>query len=463
MKKATVFTLSLLLGASAFAKEVAPTEGEITNNDITFTWGGEVRFRAISMDNSPDNKHGEKESTIYTRLRTRIWGKATYNKLEAFLRVGNESRYYASQSDDKGKQRFPDVTFIDQLYLRYNGDDVDVKVGRQEMAFGAKRIISDGTGGDGSRTNYFDAIRTTFKFEEKRKLDLFAIYMAREDWMPTLGHTHDAKSKGKKGYDYDTTGYNHNEYGFGAYYTDASIKEFPWEAYYVWKVEDGKHSKVYDSETTGATFQTHTFGFRLVPQFTKTLSGELEAALQLGDDSLFAGMAYAGMTYKRSDWAWKPAFTCGVQYMSGDKDGGRGSSAWHPVFNRETGVGELIAPMFDKYAYNNFLYPHLKVTCAPTENTVLSAESGPMFAPTEEGYKGETYGNFRGFFAKAKYEIAIGRMLQASAWGQSLRRPDLLKDLKMALTGEFLSKGDTFANDADDDALFLQLELSYKF
>lgn len=463
MKKATCLALVFLIGGTIFAKEVTTIKEAPVENNLQFSWGGDIRFRAIATDNFPDNKHGEKERSTYTRLRTRIWGKATYNKLEAFLRIGNESRYYASQEEDKGKQRFPDVTFIDQFYFRYNGDDVEVKLGRQEMIFGAKRIISDGTGGDGSRTNYFDALRTTIKFEEKRKLDLFAIYMAYEDWMPTIGHTHDAKSKGKKGYDYDITGYNHDEYGFGVYYTDASAKDFPWETYYVWKVEDGKDSKVYNREDCGATFQTHTFGFRLIPQFTKTLSGELEAALQFGDESLFAGMAYAGMTYTRSDWVWEPAFTCGVQYMSGDKEGARGDAAWHPVFNRETGVGETIAPMFDKYAYNNFLYPHLAVKCAPFENTVLSAETGPMFAPTDETYKGETYGNFRGYFAKAKYEIALGRMLQESVWGQSLSRPDLLKDLKVALSGEYLSKGDYFNDTADEDALFVQLELSYKF
>lgn len=463
MKTAASLALALLVSVPLFAKGTPPSNAAPTANNIDFTWGGDLRFRAIATDHFPDNKHGEKESSSYTRLRTRIWGKATYNRLEGFLRIANESRYYATKEKDKGKQRFPDVTFIDQLYLRYKGDLVDLTLGRQTMTLGAKRIISDGTGGDGSRSNYFDALRATFKFEDKRTLDLFAIYMAREDWMPTLGHTHDAKSKGTKGYDYDTTGYNHNEYGIGAYYTDASRKACPWEAYYVWKAEDGKDSNVYDRADVGHTFQTHTLGFRLIPQFTPTLSGELEAAIQFGDDSLFAGMAYAGLTYKRSDWAWKPAFTCGVQYMSGDEEGARGDAAWHPVFNRETGIGETVAPMFDKYAYTNFLYPHLKVKCAPTENTILSAETGPMFAPIDETYKGETYGNFRGFFAKAKYEIALGRMLQESAWGQSLSRPDYLSGLALALTGEILSKGDYFAEDADNNALFIQLELSYKF
>lgn len=463
MKTVTLFTLALLIGTPLVAYADSLDATSLPENEVTFTGGGDFRFRYITEDNFPNNKHGQKTNVDYTRFRTRLWGKATYKKLEAFLRVGNEFRYYASKEKDKGKQRFPDVTFIDNLYLRYKGETVDVKIGRQGMTFGAKRIISDGTGGDGSRTNYFDAIRTTFTFEEKRTLDLFAIYMARHDWMPSVGHTHDAKSKGTKGYDYDLTGYNHTEYGVGAYYTDATVKEFPWEAYYIWKFEDGDNSTVYDTAESGATFQTHTLGFRLLPQFTETLSGELEVALQVGDESLFAGMAYAGISYERTDWQWEPTFTCGVQYMSGDKEGGRGDSAWHPVFNRETGVGDSIAPMFDKYAYNNFLYPHFKVACAPSENTTLSAETGPMFAPTDEVYKEERYGNFRGYFVKAKYALAIGEMLRDSEWGSSLRRPDLLKDLVLSFSGEYFSKGDYFADDENDDAFFFQLELTYKF
>lgn len=463
MKKGYVFALSLLMGTMAFAQTTLVKESNDTSNDLKLTWGGDIRFRAISENNFPNEKHGQKTDTDYTRFRTRLWGKATYNKLEAFLRIGNEFRYYASEKKEKGKQRFPDVTYIDNLYLRYNGDWLEVKVGRQDMNFGAKRIISDGTGGDGSRTAFFDAIRTTIKFEEKRKLDLFAIYMARHDWMPSIGRTHDAKSKGTKGYDYNLTGYNHNEYGFGAYYTDESIKEFPWEAYYVWKFEEGEHSSVYDTAESGNTFQTHTMGFRLIPQFTKELSGELEAALQVGDESLFAGMAYAGMTYEQTDWQWKPAFTCGVQYMSGDKQGGRGDSAWHSVFNRETGVADSVAPMFNRYAYNNYLYPHLKVKCSPLEDTLLTAETGPMFAPVDEVYKGETYGNFRGYLVKAKYEISVGKMVHATEWGQSFGSSDFLTNLKVALTGEYLTKGNYFADNADEDAFFVQLELSTKF
>lgn len=443
MKRCMTLAMALLTGAWALAEE---------RPAVDFTFGGDLRLRYDGANNMPDEKHGEKGHTDYARIRTRVWGKATAGKLEGFLRVADEFRHYRSPEADKGKQRFPDQVFIDSLYLAHKDlfGVVDVKVGRQEMAFGAKRIISDGTGGDGSRSNTFDAVRLTFDFGDKRTLDAFAIYMAREDWLPTLGETHDAKSKRTKGHDYDVTGYNHNEFGAGLYYQDRSDKAFGWDAYYVWKVEEGEHSKVI---AKGNSFQSHTFGVRLLPRFTETLSGEVEIAGQLGDDALAAAMAYGGLTYAPA-WALKPTFTAAVQYMSGDKEGARGDNAWHPVFNRETGVGELVAPMFNKYAYNNFLYPHLKVELTPAANQKLALQAGPMFAPVrEDAGNGESYGTFRGAYAQAKYTLEVGKMVGS----------DLLKGMALAFTGEFLSKGDTFKDGQDGNALFGRMELSYKF
>ena len=456
MKRCMTLALALLMGAP-FA--VAQEPGLEAKRPVAFDYGGDLRLRYDFTNNLPDDDHGEKGHTDYARVRTRLWGKVTARRLELFARLANEFRYYNSRESDQGKQRFPDVTFVDSLYLKYSDlfGMMDVKVGRQEMAFGAKRIVSDGTGGDGSRSNYFDAIRLTFKFDKTRTLDAFAVYQAADDWMPTLGHTHDAKSKRGKGYDYETSGYDQNEYGLGLYYQDRSVKTFGWDLYYVFKVEEANHENDYGSFLAAIgddTFTTHTFGIRILPKFTETLSGEGELAAQFGDDGHAAAMAYAGLTYARKDWAWAPKLTAAVQYMSGDEEGWTGDNAWHPVFNRETGVGEAVAPMFPKYAYNNFLYPHLKVGLTPAENHALTLQAGPMFAPTSENDgMGGSYGNFRGLYAQAKYTWAFGKAFD-QAW---------LKGLACALQLEYLGKGDYFADDEDGDALFARMELTYKF
>ena len=282
-------------------------------------------------------------------------------------------------------------------------------------------------------------------------MDAFGIYVARHDWLPTVGKTHDAKSKGTKGYDYENTGYNQTEYGAGLYYTDESNQQIPWETYYVWKGEAGEHSKVIPKDRSN--FQTHTVGLRLLPKLTETLSGEAEVALQWGNESSFAAMAYGGLNYAPKV-TLKPKVTLGVQYMSGDEDGARGESAWKPVFNRETGIGELVAPMFNKYAYTNFLYPHLKLSLSLTDAQRLALQSGPMFAPVrEDDGRGGSYGTFRGLYAQATYAITLGQYFD-STWA---------KGLAFAVTGEILTKGNYFKDDQDDTALFGRVEMTYKF
>lgn len=451
MKRCMTVALAYLMGNLVFAANAPALNQEA--DALKLRIGGDVRLRYDATNNMPNEKHGEKAHSDYLRLRTRVWGRAEMGQAELFLRVADEFRYYRSAEGDKGKQRFPDVLFIDNLYLKYTDlfDLMDVKIGRQEMAFGAKRIISDGTGGDGSRSNYFDAARVTFKFDNHRTLDAFGLYVARHDWLPTLGETHDAKSKGTKGYDYENTGYNQTEAGAGLYYTDKSNKQMPWEAYYVWKTEEGEHSKVIPKGQSD--FQTHTFGLRVLPKLTETLSGEAEVALQMGDDSSFATMAYGGLTYAPK-LALKPKLTFGVQYMSGDESGARGEHAWKPVFNRETGVGELVAPMFNKYAYTNFLYPHLKLALTLSDTQTLALQSGPMFAPVrEDDGKGGSYGSFRGLYAQAKYAVALGEYVDR-AWA---------KGLGFAVTGEVLTKGNYFKDDQDATALFGRVEMTYKF
>ena len=446
MRQCWKSVVALIIGGATLSLGAEEAKPEM------WSFGGDLRLRYDGANNLPTEKWGEKGHTDYARVRTRLWGKFTTDRLVGFVRVADEFRYYRSPEKDKGKQRFPDEVFIDNLYFLLPDlfGVVDVKVGRQDMAFGAKRIICDGTGGDGSRSSSFDAVRLTFKLGEGRTLDAFGVYQAREDWMPVLGKTHDAKSKHTKGYSSDYTGYNQNEYGAGLYYTDKSWKTMPWELYAVWKVEEGEHSKAI---AEGDSFTTYTVGTRLLPRFTKALSGEFELAAQTGTDSLLAAQVYGGLTYA-FEAAWKPKVTLAVQALSGDKDGWRGKHAWHAVFNRETGVGEAVVPMFHKYAYTNFVYPHVKATFTPGEGQALTLQAGPMFAPVRESLSsGEETGRVRGLYAAAKYSLNL----------QQVTGADWLKGVGLAFTGEWLSKGDAFDSGSDGTALFGRMEVTYRF
>ena len=428
---------------------------QIVTRDGAPKWsaGADIRLRWVTQNNFPTSDHGEAHGSDYFRFRTRLWGKMTTERLDAYLRLTNEFRYYRSPRSGKGKQRFPDVTLIDNLYFTFKdvGDLADIKIGRQDISFGERRIIGEGTPCDGSRTTYFDAARVTFKFDEKRTLDAFALYIANEDWLPTLGKKHDAKSKGTKGYHEDISAYNQHEYGAGLYYQDRSNAAFGWDLYYVFKMEEGRQSTVL--QETGP-FHTHTFGTRLLPQFTQTLSGETEIALQVGDDNLFAAQIYSGLSYA-PQWTMKPKFTLAALYLSGDREGGRGTHAWHSVFNRETGLGDLVGAMYDGNDHCNLFYPHFALQLTPAAGHGIKLHTGPLFAPvSEKDPAGGTYGKFRGYYAQGMYTYAIG---------EAIAKDTIFERMQFRALGEILTKGNTFNEGEDNLGIYGEVQLTCAF
>ena len=412
-----------------------------------FSAGVEVRARYDATHELPNDKYGEAADSDYERIRTRVWGKMKDDDLTIFLRLANEFRNYHHPADNSSKQRFPDVLFIDNFYVQYDGmmdGQLSMRLGRQDMSFGSKRIISDGTGGDGSRSAYFDALRLTWKPQKGQSLDFFGIYMHHEDWLPTAGKEH---ANGKRPCDYDSTGYNQNEYGVGLYWQDRTNDAFGWDAYYVFKGEHRRESSKYYKE--GQNAQTHTAGFRLLPKFSNYVSGELEVANQVGSNSLSAQMAYGGLAFapKADD---KIKLTAACLYLSGDEKGGRGDDAWHQVFNRDTGIGETIAPMFTKYAYNNLVYPHLAADLKFGNPGKLHLEAGPMITAVRED---AAYGRNRGLFFQAKYSVDLEKALGSK----------ILHGMSAAVTGELLERGNYFKEDARALAAFGRIELAWKF
>ncbi len=407
--------------------------------------GADVRLRYDSTGNLPTTSRGESGYSDYARVRVRPWISVGNGDFGIYARVADEFRHYRKPESNSSKQRWPDVLFIDNLYFTANNlwDALDLKVGRQDMAFGSKRIISDGTGGDGSRSAYFDAVRLTWHADEARTLDAFVLYQTKKDWMPTLGKEH---ANGKDPQAYDTTGYWQDEFGAGLYWQDRTSKDFGYDAYYIVKSENRNRDSKYRKE--GDRADTHTLGVRLLPRFTETLSGEFEFAGQTGSNGLLAGQAYGGLTYAPKVGA-KPKFTGACWILSGDSQGERGEHAWHAVFNRETGLGESIAPMYTKYDYTNLVYPHLAFSCNVGDFSSLKAQVGPMFTAVKE----ENAESFRGTYAQIKYEIKPAKLFGV----------DLLRGGKVALQGEYFGKGDYFKEGSDNAAFFGRVEVAWNF
>ena len=428
--------------------------------------GADLRFRYDFKDNAPKYQNNKTSATAtdpqdkkhqdYYRLRTRVWGKVSYEDLTLFGRVADEFRGYHNAKD---QYDFPDELFIDNLYLDIKNlwdERVDLRIGRQDLKYGAGRVISDGTGGDGSRSAYFDAVKAVLHLSEKSTLDLAGVWQRPEDdW--TWGDT-----------DYELTKYQSQtetidsdltERAGIAYFRNTSIDELPFEAYSIYKDEtrwfasNGKRlpARRYD-----------TLGVRVVPQLSEKWSAEAEGALQVGqieesgavgERDILAWMTYGGLTYTETLYTWKPYATVAVLYLSGDDDryddpaAGGTDTGWNPVFNRSTWFSELMSGEYATYRWSNLIYPHAEVGVRPAKDHTAFIQGGPHYAAEQDNANDDAY---RGLFLMARYDFPLVRKAIAGRG-----------DLNGAVLCEMLDAGDYYGE--PETAYYLRFEISAKF
>ncbi len=419
-------------------------------------FGGDIRARYEFKDNWADKGKASASSAYedYLRFRTRVWGEAKFDdSLTTYIRLGNEFRRYRNSPNDD-KQRFPDELFLDNLYGEWKNDAFGVILGRQDINKGAGRVISDGTPGDGSRTMHFDAAVLTLNLTEKSSVDIIGTWNHYRDDL-TLGNTEGGvydMTKIKSGDPYSKM----DEGGLIAYATIEEIDTLLIEPYWIWKVEESFHSK--EDRYPGRDF--HTLGVRLMPKFTDWLSGEVEAAYQVGEvdaqgevkaRDISAGMIYAGLTGKAKEVGGSPSLTLAVLYMSGDEDSyyktedGSTDNGWNPVFNRDSWFSNIAGGMYDENRWSNLFYPHAEVIVKPADGHSVTLQAGPMYAAEKDN---DAVDSYKGFFASAKYGFPLPSVAGIKMNG--------------AVAGEVLDYGDYFVAE-EKTATWLRFEVKAKF
>ena len=350
----------------------------------------------------------------YYRLRTRPWARLDIDdRYGLYGRLANEFRVY---ENNKQTQRFPHELFIDNLYMDFRDlwqDRLSVRAGRQDLKYGAGRVIRDGTPGDISRSFYFDAVKTEVRVSEKSTLDLVAIWQRPEDtW--TVGNE-----------DVDLTKYQAREGGNElteraavAYYSNRERKEFPFELYYVYKDESRWLSS---NENRLPERRYHTVGARLIPRFSERWTAEAELAGQygtigdsgsVGERDLLGWMSYGGATYTVTEWRWKPYVTAALLVLSGDDErfddpNARGTdTGWNPVFGRAIWTSDIMSAAYEGYRLSNLIYPHAETGLNFSEGHGVNIQGGPQFAYESDNSNGDT---FRGYLGVLRYLFPLVR------------------------------------------------------
>ena len=467
MRRTGAVGMLVLLAAVALSSMVAWGEDAAAAKPA-FRWGADERIREEYFDDIPImtdppgvTRGGENN---YFRFRTRVWSEFDpAEKVTLRLRVVNEFRAWDKPEKtppraalQKSNYDYPDEAVFDAMSVEIRdlfNDKLDLKVGRQDLIYGTGKVILEGTPKDGSRTIYFTAAKASWKGVKDTTIDLIGIY---DPWKDDLA-INDANR--------DLTGLTSandkmDESGVVLYLKNKSAPTFPFEVYGIYKNESD-WDKTSGTGTNAVTttvdaLDLGTAGFRLLPEFSERLKGNIEMAYQRGergDQDVSGYMIDAFLTYAIPAMEdMKPAVDYGVYYLSGDDPDTTDDEGWNPLWARYPQYSDLYMYAFDADGasrWSNLAMPHAGLVLSPLKWLKTSAMVGYLFAPEKDG---PGVGDERGLLCTLKNEFTIGESLL-------LHKDKLVAYFQV----EVLEPGNYYSTQENDTAVFARWEIAYSF
>ncbi len=363
-------------------------------------WGADLRLRSEYLDDAKLNDQGDCAELWRQRFRARLWATAKATDSLSFTgRLTTEPWYY-TRFDDAPDQWVRDEALIDQLYLDWKGDlgmPVRARVGRQDIRLGDGWLVRRGTPLDSSRTDFFDAVRTTVTLDD-RGSDLDLIGLRNHANSSSL-----ARPFGDDNLDL----IEQDETGAIVYGRNRRFENVELDAYFIYKHNDKVLAKGNDADI-------YTFGVRVAGPWRERWTYTAELAPQFGqkNDTDLHALGFRGrLSYTMQD-AWSSSLWLGYEYRSGDDDP---DGAFDVLWGR---YGESIANIFGPIGSlegqtchpSNFHLLRLGWTGQPTKAVSLNCDWSPMFAEEnpnagKAGFSDD--GRFRGHLVTgtARYKI----------------------------------------------------------
>ena len=147
--------------------------------------GGSLRLRHEYWRNIFDLENRTRGDRNFFRFKASLWTKLNLaENLALFAKLTDESRaymYYHISRKGKTTHYFDDSEVVfDNLYIDIKdllGAPIDFRLGRQDFLgqYGEGFLIMDGTPLDGSRTFYFNALKATWRVDDKNTVDFVYI------------------------------------------------------------------------------------------------------------------------------------------------------------------------------------------------------------------------------------------------------------------------------------------------
>ena len=443
------FVVAVHLALAAVADEGAgkAAQEEEDSSPISFNAGADLRVRQEIMDHVPGIPLGgfrafrfrESGYRNHIRFRPRVWAELTGDAGDAgfwtlYGRITDEFRWNSRPASRTTE--WPGEVILDNLYLEGKGvfdGFLDVKVGRQDMLgqSGLRRIMVDGTPGDGSRTLYTDMASARFHVNETSTLDVFGLY------------NFDSAS------DFRLGGDRRRLLSLTSRFPDGSGNQDDWGAGVVWgqtPVEDLEYQlfaitkRLRKSQYPQSSRRTDLVGARVQPRLSNTIRGDFDVMYQRRGE----WSAFAGLNWKSDREGWKPLLGAEYRYMSGK---------WDPMWGRDAIESEMFLYGTHEgvgwWSNQHYLKLSAGLEFAPRHSIVCSC--GPIFAAERDGIGGGN-GRFKGLFSRALYSFPI--ITADKSKGERF-------EVYGHVIGELFNPGDYY--NTDKPGYFLRWQIEMKF
>ena len=194
----TAADASVAAGSGSASVETAEQTWDAWRKEVTqptpwWKWGADLRFREKYLHLHTLSALSPTHERHLERYRARWWNTLTpAENIELGIRLTYEGRHY--NTPNSYQEWYNSPVIIDQLYAKVDkvfDSPLTMVVGRQDLKLGDGWLVLDGTPMDGSRTNYLDAARLTFQFEDIRtRVDVIAVYQGSRSntWLPTINN-----------------------------------------------------------------------------------------------------------------------------------------------------------------------------------------------------------------------------------------------------------------------------------
>ncbi|MCF7849310.1 MAG: alginate export family protein [Kiritimatiellales bacterium] len=400
--------------------------------------GADFRFRAIKEHNRKFNSEEYTNDRFWQRFRLRGWSTIRITEdIDITGRLVIEPRYYSHPDYDEPWVR--DELLIDKLYLTLRDSfdlPVTTTIGRQSIRLRESWLIGEGTPIDGTRTEFFDAIRAVWNLEDgKTTADLIWIENRRN----SSAYLHPVN-------DFDFDNIEQDERGGVIDLSHELCDRRFLDSYFIYKRD-------YNAGRQGAEGETYTLGFGGHGAVNDTLDYSVEIAPQFGHKNGNSLSAIAANTWLQQlvSEEKKATVRLGYEFLSGDSDPER---HFDKLWGREGLWSDLYTGGVDGFDgreldSSNLHRPYIKASIQPCKSISAFAEYSLLFADTyldnPDPAKVDNGSKFKGHHLKGTIEQKLS------------------KHVKHYVTVQALIPGEYYSANRQDTATWFRYSIEFKF